>query len=258
LLDAYYDSFSRFLRDGTPDALADYCGDKAELAYLHVYRNGFLKTCTDVLRSNYSSVHQLVGEACFTAVAHRYVQANPPRTASLVTYGDDFAQLIEATRDLHGLAYLACIAKLDRTWTELYFAEDAETPDAGALAGMSAETLMALRCRLAPNAQLVSLDFSALEAWARLRQGALRTQMEIRRSPLQILMWRWDGDILFRALDVAEHAFIAGLAAGHACAEAALAATELDATFDVAAGLASLLRDRMLIFETQHPSGGTR
>jgi hypothetical protein len=250
LLDAYYDAFSKFLRDGTPDVLADYCEDKAELAYLHVYRNGFLKTCTDVLRSNFSSVHQLVGEACFTAVAHRYVQANPPRAASLATYGDDFAQLIEATRDLHGLAYLACIATLDRAWTELYFAEDAEMPDAGALAGMSAETIMKLRCRLAPSARLVSLNFSALEAWAHLRRGALRTQMEIRRSPLKILMWRWHGDILFRALGVAEHAFIARLTAGQACAEAALAATELDATFDVAAGFASLLRDRMLIFET--------
>jgi hypothetical protein len=249
LLDGYYDAFYRFLRSGTPSGLADYCDENTDLAILDVYRNGFFRTCTNVLRSNYPSVDHLVGEACFTALARRYIEAHPPRQASLVAYGADFAHLIRDTQDFHQLAYLACIATLDRAWTEIYFAEDTEGPAAEVLAGLTAAAFMDLSGRLAPSVRLVSLEFDALDAWTRLRQGALREPMEIRRRPLGVLIWRCGEDISYRALSGAEHTFVAAIVAGRPCAEAALAAVDSDAAFDTVTIFASLLHERLLTFE---------
>ena len=258
MLDDYYQAFSRFLQGGSRHALAGYCEADAELAVLDIYRNGFHKACADVLRANYPSVVHLVGEDCFRALARRHVQTHPPRIASLVTYGEGFAEIIETTSALHGLEYLACVAKLDRAWTEVYFAEDAEGPDADALTGMTEHALTALPGRLAPCARRVSLEFSVLDAWTALRRGGLEEQVTIGRSPLEMLVWRSSGEVAFRALCRGERALVDGIAAGRSCSDAAMIAVEVDADFDVADGFAALLRERILIFDLENPPGEER
>ena len=324
MLDAYADAFSRYLRTGTVGALAGFCAEGADLGRLQVYRNGFLKACIDALRANYPSVERLAGEARFSALARPFVEANPPRVASLVEYGEGFPQHIRDTRDLHGLDGLASFAALDRAWTEVCFAEDeaeaaphagttgkAGTPpdpgdrlEAGAGAGGrrggpigpvpagadlddtrtpsvssgpgdaterkqsapgpyssrmpasaggssgDAEALMNLRGRLSPRGRLVSLEHCMLDAWRRLREGEPGVQGAFRQAPRQqVLVWRSGGEVLYRELTIPEHAFIAGVAAGRPCGEAAGDALDLDAEFDLVAAFASLLHHRILSFE---------
>ena len=64
-----------------------------------------------------------------------------------------------------------------------------------------------------------------------------------------MLIWRSGTEMLFRDLTLPEHAFIAGVAAGKPCGEAASAALEIDAEFDLVAAFASLLHHHMLSFE---------
>ena len=112
-----------------------------------------------------------------------------------------------------------------------------------------AEALMNLRGRLSPRVRLASLDHRVLDAWRRLREGEPRPRVEIRHAPQQVLVWRSGAEMLYRNLAVPEHAFIAGVAAGRTCAEAAGSALDLDAEFDLVATFASLLHHRMLSFE---------
>ena len=130
MLEEYTGAFSRYLRTGTVGALSGYLAENADPARLRVYRNGFLKACIEALRASYPSVERLVGEERFPALARPYVDAHPPRTASLLEYGESFPKFIEDTSDTHRLAYLAAFAVLDRAWSEVFFAEDAEVPAA--------------------------------------------------------------------------------------------------------------------------------
>ena len=253
---------------------------------MRVYRNGFLKACIDALRANYPSVERVAGEERFAALARHFVEANPPGTASLVEYGEGFPQHVRDTREAHGLDWLASFAALDRAWTEVYFAEDDDIEaaphrgDSGVLPGSGgwsaanaqpasrlvrsnvsaplasadgvpsdAEALMNLRGRLSPRVRLVSLDHCVLCAWRRIREGVPGPRVEIRHASQQVLVWRSGAEMLHRDLAVPEHAFIAGVAAGRTCAEAAGSALDLDAEFDLVATFASLLHHRMLSFE---------
>ena len=112
-----------------------------------------------------------------------------------------------------------------------------------------AEALMNLRGRLSPRGRLVSLDHCVLDAWRRIREGEPGPRVEIRHAPQRVLVWRSGAEMLYRDLAVPEHAFIAGVAAGRTCAEAAGSALDLDAEFDLVATFASLLHHRMLSFE---------
>ena len=293
MLDGYTGAFTRYLRTGTVGALSEFCAEDADLSRLRVYRNGFLKACIEALRASYPSVERLVGEERFPALARPYVEAHPPRTASLVEYGEDFPRFVENARDMHGLDYLASFAALDRAWSDVYFAEDADvaavpdrtkpgggasgdagarlnpssglgqgeqaapdpdSPNAAAPAGdvpgdADAEALMSLRGRLAPWVRLVPLDYGVLHTWSQLRQGTVEQRTEVRRIPQQVLIWRRGAEVLYRDLARPEHTFIACVAAGRPCAEAAVAAIEIDAGFDLVATFASLLHHRILTFE---------
>ena len=297
MLDEYITAFVRYLRTGTVGALSEFCGEGADPARLRVYRNGFIRACVEALRASYPSVERLVGEERFPALARPYVEAYPPRVATLVGYGEDFPRFIEDTRETHRLDWLASFAALDRAWTEVCFAEDADPgtedagPDAaagtapaggasgdakeyehpgrpiapagtpapvpdgpgtpGSAAGLpaEAEVLMNLRGRLAPWVRVVSLEYHVLHAWSELRQGRLERPTEVRCMSQQVLVWRSGADVLYRDLAPPEHSFFAGVAAGRPCGEAAGAALDVDATFDLVATFASLLHYRMLAFE---------
>ena len=296
MLDEYTTAFARYLRTGTVGALSDYCGENADPVRLRVYRNGFLRACVEALRAGYPSVERLVGEERFPALARPYVEAHPPRVASLVEYGEDFPRFVEDARDTHRLDYLAAFATLDRAWSEVWFAEDADTPEtdvpggeaphawrtgplhpdapavdsphgrlaprirpvsdtpppeAIAPAGISgdAEALMNLRGRLVPRARLTSLRYRVLHAWIQLRQGKIGQRVEVRRAPQHILVWRSGADVLHRDLACPEHAFIVGVAAGRPCGEAARAALDIDAEFDLVETFAVLLHHHLLAFD---------
>ncbi len=257
MLDAYASAFASYLRTGTVGALRDFCDTGADLARLRVYRNGFIKTCVDALRANYPSVERTVGEERFPALARPWVETHPPGTASLVEYGEGFPQHLRDTRDMHGLDWLASFATLDRAWTAVYFAQDdgAEAggaEDGGARDGgvpFDAGALMSLSGRLAPRVRLVSLEFRVLDAWSRLRRGEPVQRAEVRRAPQRVLVWRSGEKMRYRDLGPPEHVFIAGVAAGRPCGEAAGAALELDAEFDLVATFASLLHHRILLFK---------
>ena len=303
MLDEFTDAFAQYLRTGTVGVLSDFCDETADPVRLQVYRNGFLRTCVEALRASYPSVERLVGEERFPALARPYVEAHPPRVASLVEYGEDFPWFIEDARDTHRLDYLASFATLDRAWSEVWFAEDADTLDleTGAPSGGEApctwrtdplrtnapttdgphgraasrtrpvsnahtpeaitpsgvfddaQALMNLRGRLAPWVRLVSLDYCALQAWSRLRQGELGQRIEVPRTPQYVLIRRCGSEILYRDLERPEHVFIAGIAAGQPCGEAAGAALEADAEFDLVAAFASLLHHRIVAFEYGEP-----
>ena len=113
MLDEYTGAFSRYLRTGTVGALSGFLAEDADPARLRVYRNGFLKACIEALRASYPSVERLVGEERFPALARPYVDAHPPRAASLVEYGERFPKFVEDTVDTHRLAYLAAFARLE-------------------------------------------------------------------------------------------------------------------------------------------------
>ena len=286
MLDEYTGAFARYLRTGAVGALSSFCAEGADLGRLRVYRNGFLRACIDALRANYPSVERLAGEERFPALARPYVETHPPGSASLVEYGEGFPQHLRSTRDMHGLDWLASFAALDRAWTEVYFSEDdgveaiphgSPSGKAGALpssrgplsgnlhaapaearsgtAGPSAdipsdaEALMNLRGRLSPRVRLLSLECRALDVWSRLRQGGTGERAEIRPAPQRVLVWRSGAEMRYRDLSPPEHAFIAGIAAGRPCGQAAGAALDLDPEFDLATMFASLLHHHMLTFE---------
>ena len=251
MLEAYTRAFAAYMRSGTVGALSDYCAPGADPVRLRVYRNGFLKACADALRASYPAVERIVGEESFAALARPFVEADPPRAASLVGYGGDFPDFLARSVEVHGLPYLASFARLDRAWSEVYFSEDppASRDVAEELAtGEDPAHILERRGGLAPWARLAALDYRAFDLWARIRDGGLDRRTGIAEAAEHVLVWRVGMEIRHRSLAAAEHAFLAGIAAGRPCGEAATSALEADPEFDLAGAFATLLHHHVVAF----------
>lgn len=87
-----------------------------------VYRNTWVKALLDALGANYPVVSALLGPELFKTVAVGYAKSHPTASPVLALYGSEFPQAL-ARHDLASeLPYLADVAKLERLWTECFFA----------------------------------------------------------------------------------------------------------------------------------------
>lgn len=232
-------ALSRF-QDGFVQALlapdpATAPGLPAEIAALArqpgfaVYRNTVIKGCIDALQANYPAVARLVGEEWFRAAAAIFAREQLPAQATLMYYGEAFAEFLARFEPAADLPYLSGVARLDRLWTESHAASDESVLDPAAIAGLAPEMLGTTVLHPHAAARWAWFDDQPIYTiWRRNREA---------REDVRDIDWRGEGALLTRPggavqwarLDAAGCAFMDACAAGRplgAAAAAALAAKE--------------------------------
>ena len=255
MLDAYFEAFEEFLVTGNADPVARFTDTDSEPAFLNVYRNGFRKTCTDALTASYPTVSALVGEDYFRVLARAYAKSYPPTTGTLVGYGSHFAEFLRSMSDEHKLADLPDAAAIDAAWLVSFFAEEAVALSPANVEAMVSDGIDVSKTRvtLTPPTQLVSLSHHIVETWIQIRQqGKLTSGVSLREGDNMAMIWRLGGQIQIKALSNAESAFLNTLAGVETLEMAAVAALEIDESFNLATTFAALLRNHILQLESQN------
>jgi hypothetical protein len=232
--------------------VADLCSQPA----FAVYRNTVMKGCIDALEANFPSIARLVGSEWFRAAASLYLSAHPPHDARLLRYGDAFPQFLQAFGPASELPYLAGVATLDRCWTEVHTAADADTNTAR-FAALAPEALGALRVAPHPAARWRWFaDMPIFSIWSRNRPGeADGCNAELSWQGEGALLTRRDDAVVWRAATEAECAFLDRCVSGALLTDAAAAALAVDADVDLAELLAGLLRAGALTAAPATPNG---
>ena len=252
MLDAYFEAFEDFLQTGRPHRLTRFIDADTDPAFLNVYRNGYIKSCTDALAASFPVVSALVGNDFFRGLARAYVEAHPPTSGTLVGYGSYFAEFLRSRSHEHGLAYLSDAAAIDAAWLASYFAADGMALAAAEVESMAADGIdvAAIRVTLTPPTQLVSLRHHIAQTWALMReQGALSSHVSLREGDNMAMVWRLNGKIHIKELDPGESAFLSTLAEVASLEAAANRASEIDESFDLATTFAALLENQILQLE---------
>lgn len=130
-----------------------------------VYRNNVVVSLTEALGVAFPVVKKLVGEANFRVLARAFLQDHPPRTPRLMLWGDELPAFLEGFAPVASLGYLPDVARLEQAIRESYHAAEAPPFDAGALAELDFEGLMALRLTLAPSVRLLASRWPVLSIW---------------------------------------------------------------------------------------------
>jgi len=238
-------------RDGEPagaigaEIVADGLSAESRLA---VYRHHLLTTLTSVLNEAYPVVARLVGDGFFAYAADAFVRRHPPSGPCLFEYGAGFAEFLASFAPCRELAYLRDVARLEWAIHAAPYADDAHASDLDGLRQISPDSLGGVRLRLDPSLTLVSSPWPLDVIWRANQAGVdPEATIDLGSGGVCIEVRRLGGDVVWRTLPPAEHAFRAALASSLTLEAATDAALVVDADFDLTRALATLLGERLVV-----------
>jgi hypothetical protein len=202
---------------------------------------------TDALAANFPVVAELVGEAFFRALAAEFIREHPPRTPSLLLYGEELPRFIDAFAPAQTVACLADVARLECAWNRACHAAEAQPLGLSALAALSPESLLHCRLRLHPSVQVVGSKHPVVSLWRAHREGRTHEPLAT-DAPESGLVLRPIAEVEVLHIDAALATFVVALSRGESIAQAARgpeAAAQLALLFDRGAviGLETLAED---------------
>ena len=138
----------------------------AELA-LTIYRNNVSGALVKALTAAFPACRRILGETCFNAIAHRFIEHKPSNQTDLNRYGASFSDFLDdwtATRAAFSdYRYLGDLARLEWHCHAAYTAADDPPFDFKALAEASRKALDTLRFQLSHSLGLLQSDYPLME-----------------------------------------------------------------------------------------------
>jgi hypothetical protein len=206
-----------------------------------VYRNNVVVGLIDALQANFPVTCRLVGEDFFRAMAREFVMVEPPRSAILLYYGEEFPDFVGRFAPAEPLPYLSDVARIERAWTESFNSEEAFALDADELAAFPSDRAHALRFELHPSVRVVRSSFPALTIWRMNVAGGVAAPVDLEAGGENALIVRPAAEVEVRSLPSGGAEFIRSLAQGLSLVEAAKFALNASAFFDLASNIEALI-----------------
>ncbi len=234
--------FSPGLLDPTAPKPAEVTGPRGKGAdkRYNVYRNNVTVSLIDALADIYPAVARLTGPTFFREMARAYVRAHPPTSPLLFRYGQGFDAFVQGYEPTARLVYLADVATAERAWLTAYHAADASPLAGDALAAVDPERLGDVRFVMHPGYALIRSKHSVARIFAMNRDLEPLTAIDTTIHEA-MLITRPQLDVLVRQIPAAMAVFLCAIESGGTLGEAAEAALETDADFDIAAAIATLI-----------------
>ena len=121
------EQFAAALRDSAlpvPEGIAAWNAARP-LRRFGVYRNNVVSGLIGAVASRFPVAEKIVGEEFFAGMAYEFICLHPPRSPLLLSYGDGFADFVEAFEPAREIAYLADVIRLEVARGRAYHAADA-------------------------------------------------------------------------------------------------------------------------------------
>ncbi|MEM8593085.1 MAG: putative DNA-binding domain-containing protein [Pseudomonadota bacterium] len=152
-----------------PEGLSDGQGRAATKRFA-VYRNNVAVSLTEALIAAFPTIHGLVGDEFFRAMAGVFLRQHPPTSPLMMFYGSQMPGFLFQFEPVAHLPYLPDVARIELSLREAYHAEDAE-PLAPESLALEPDALMATRFEFAPAVRIIRSRFPAYSIWKMHRGG---------------------------------------------------------------------------------------
>jgi len=239
--------FRRFIADGNPGGLPGLvCGNVAEARrLLAIFRNNSLVAHTSALAAVYPVVQRIVDGRFFAYAVHEFLRTNLPSHPCVSEFGERFPVFLADFAPAADLRYLPDIARLEWAISRAAGAAVASKPPSMAdLIERPDDPALAL-LRLDPAVSFIASDFPIDVIWT-LHQPGREPETTLADEGVWLEVHP-GGTELLRRHDSVNWAFRSALAAGATLGNAAEEALRQDCAFDLAAAIAALFAERLVV-----------
>lgn len=213
-----------------------------------IYRNNFVVGTVDALADTFPIIHTLLGETFFRGMARDYVRENPPKSAVILGYGEDFPDYLDRLDLLADYPYLGDVARLEWARITAFNAADADPLDPAVLISLPPESMAVLRVEMHPSFHLIQSDWPIVSIWqANNSEDPSMLEEGLPDHGEDALVCRNGMDVDIRFLPPGGLTFLTALHAGRPLGEAAEAALAVTDEFDLAVNLQGLIESGAII-----------
>lgn len=152
-----------------PNGLSDGHGKSAGKRF-DVYRNNVAVSLTEALVTAFPTVHSIVGDQFFRAMAGVYFRQHPPTSPLMMYYGEDMPEFLAAFQPAQRLPYLPDAARIDLALRRAYHAADAERMPPEAMK-IAPDQILAARFEFSAAVHVLQSDFPIHGIWNLARGG---------------------------------------------------------------------------------------
>lgn len=188
---------------------------------LAIYTRMYYARLHEALEQDYPALRAILGEDVFDRVMRAYVAAHPSRSYTLNDLGRRLPRFLERARGVPSRRFVADVARVERTMSEVFDAEEAAPLTPGAIAAVPPDAWAGARVVFVPAFRLLALSTRANAAVTAARQGLPLPERGARRA--WVAVYRRDYRVLRMDLTRPQFALLSSLARGRTV-RAALAA----------------------------------
>lgn len=216
------------------------CTGAAVSECFDIHRNNFAGGLAKALAVRFPVTERVVGEEFFAAMAGEFALRHPPDSPVLLDYGGDFADFVERFEPARTLAYLLDIVRLENARVRAYHAADAAALAPDELARVPKERLADVTFDIHPSTAILRSKHPIVTIWA-MNMGETRLAPISDWTGEDALVTRPRLHVDVRRLPPGGATFLERLIAGATLGDAAQAAAEATASFDLAVNLAGIV-----------------
>lgn len=217
---SYQQALSDFILHDNSSGLTGLFDETADLTIASIYKNGFFRSCREVLVSTFPSAQSFAGEDFFKSITQAFIKEHPPKTATLTGYGKQFPKWL-SEQSIDQKQVLSQLAKLDWSWIACLHGNNATplTAEVFQTYIINDDVDSALpKISALPNIQLQQSSTKIWNLWLGFKKQDQQHEsaiQEVVKEPQFIIMWRPNMEVYARALSAEESYFIGEIAHGN-------------------------------------------
>jgi Putative DNA-binding domain len=208
---------------------------------LAIHQRHYATSLTTALLERFPATVWLVGSAVMTAAAQQFVRERPPTRPCIAEYGEAFPAFLAAHAGATGVPYLCQFAELEWHLGRLSLQVGVSGVTASGLAVIDAARLPEAKLTLQPGVHYLQADWAVDELISVYLADNAPEEFVLQSGRIWLELRGIRGELRMHRLTPADFAFRTALAGGAPLGDAALAALDVDSSFDPGAALRMLL-----------------
>ncbi|OLF51260.1 DNA-binding domain-containing protein [Pseudomonas chlororaphis] len=179
---------------------------------LAIYHNAYHARLEEVLRGDFPTLHNWLGDDEFARLAEAYIRRQPSTHYSLRWLGQGLEAFIGSYLEPCQSAPLGELAALEWDFTLAFDAPPGAALSLADMAGLQPEEWATLQVDLQPYVQWRECRFNSVALWRAFKDGAAFPGSVALEEPQVCLVWRDARICRYRSLPAAEARALAGMA----------------------------------------------
>lgn len=188
-------------------AFPNYSEDELK-ARISIYRNNTFLSLIDVLTETFPYTKKTVGTEFFALLAKDYIRRTPPKTASLISYGDLLPSFIHQHPKTKQLPYLSDLAQLELNRHIAYYAEDIPALKQEDFARINVDQLGECKIQVLSSVRLLASPYAIVSLWNFNNDDNERDEQIVIDQPESCITLKNDNEIISYKLEPALFAFL--------------------------------------------------